>query len=557
MERRKTGEDAQAYTRILKFRNKKFGLSIRDIVIFVFTVIFGISIAIYLGSNASGNYGSLIFLIFAIFLIVTILAFIDYTTGIGIFKERGVLYSSVIILLSVIISIGVTSFSSTIFNANQSTDTLALFLLLGLLFINAISSLFILKSTPTREGREQMIARLKEIREEITESPISMLGSKEAAVEAQKWLLRQYKGGIWGVEQPMYETSEVLSSFLQMGKDLNYTWKSIESGREVVHKLEQTYYLLLETIENIQLEPTNEILKSLLTIGMIDRDYIHPDIEDNMDHEGKKELKAQLKVILDVYSERLAFQSEWDFVSNLEKIDKHELSIEEIPPIFTFVRLFHLFDDETTTQKIADLITNTFGILINRADKRFSQTGDRVISDVILAKMYHSLKIIIMKPKSLAELPTETMFDEVVEVKDEEESPLLPDLDDLMSGLDDDFDLPSTDFLEELTDDGGSTVKPEKSNIKLNTSLSAIRRFIRERQQIDGSWASRIDTTAECLRVIIHNEAIEEVHVKSAVNYLLALQQADGSWQEDILLTTRVLKSLNEVNKNLIFGAFQ
>ncbi len=556
MERLKTGEDSQAYAKILKFRNKKFGLSIKDIVIFVFTTIFAISIAIYLGSHSSGEYGSLIFLIFALFLIITILAFIDYSTGIGIFKERGVLYSSVIILISVIISIVVTSFSSTIFNVDQNTDTLALFLLLSLLFINAISSLFILKSTPTREGREQMIARLKEIREEITESPISMLGSKEAAVEAQKWLLRQYKGGIWGVEQPMYETSEVLSSFLQMGNNLNYTWKSIESGHEVVHKLEQTYYLLLETIENIQLEPTNEILKSLLTVGMIDRDYIHPNIEDKMAHDSKIELKAQLKLILEEYNERLNFQTEWDFVSNLEKIDKHELSIEEIPPIFTFVRLFHLFDDELTTQKIADLITNTFGILINRADKRFSQMGERVISDVILAKMYHSLRIIIMKPQSLAELPTETMFDEVIEKMEEEEDSLLPGL---MTDDDLDFDLPSTDFLDELTsdDEPGSTVKPEKSNIRLNTSLSAIRRFIRERQLIDGSWASRIDTTAECLRVIIHNEAIEEIHVKSAVNYLLALQLADGSWQEDILLTTRVLKSLNEVNKKLLFGAFQ
>ena len=557
MERRKTGENtfSDAYARILKFRNKKFGLSIRDIILFVFTVIFAISIAIYLGSHAIGEYGSLIFLIFALFLIVTILAFIDYASGIGIFKEKGVLYSSVIILLSVIISIVVTSLSSTIFNANQNTDTLALFLLLGLLFINAISSLFILKSTPTREGREQMIARLNEIREEINESPISMLGSKEATVEAQKWLLRQYKGGIWGEEQPMYETSEVLSSFLEMGNNLNYTWKSIESGREVLHKLEQTYYLLLETIENIQLEPTNEILKSLLTIGMIDRDYIHPDIEDKMAHDSKIELKAQLKLILEEYNERLNFQTEWDFVSNLEKIDKHELSIEEIPPIFTFVRLFHLFDDGITTQKIADLITNTFGILINRADKRFSQIGERVISDVILAKMYHSLRIIIMKPQSLAELPSETMFDEVIEKEEEVEDTLLPG----MIDMDDDFDLPSIDFLDDLTSDGesGSTVKPEKSDIRLNTSLSAIRKFIRERQLIDGSWASRIDTTAECLRVIIHNEAIEEIHVKSAVNYLLALQHADGSWQEDILLTTRVLKSLNEVNKKLLFGAFQ
>jgi hypothetical protein len=556
VERRKTGEDAQAYTRILKFRNKKFGLSIRDIIIFVFTVIFAISIAVYLGSNASGEYGSMIFLIFAIFLIITILAFIDYSTGIGLFKERGVLYSSVIILVSVIISIFVTSFSSTIFNADKSTDTLALVSLIGLLFINAISTMFILKATPTREGREQMIARLKEVREEISESPLSLLGSKEAATEAQKWLLRQYKSGIWGVEQPMYETSEVLSVFLEMGNDLNYIWKSIESGREVVHKLEQTYYLLLESIENIQLEPTHEILKSLLTIGMIDRDYIHPDIEDKMAHDSKIELKAQLKVILNEYNERLAFQTEWDFVSNLEKIDKHELSFEEIPPIFTFVRLFHLFEDEETTQKITDLITNTFGILINRSDKRFTQMDERIISDVILAKMYHSLRIIVMKPQSLAILPTETMFDEVIEEKEEEDL-LLPNLDNLMS--DDDFGLPSTDFLDALSDDGapGSTVKPEKSNIRLNASLSSIRKFIRERQLIDGSWASRIDTTAECLRVIIHNEAIEEIQVKSAVNYLLALQLADGSWQEDILLTTRVLKSLNEVNKKLLFGAFQ
>jgi hypothetical protein len=341
-----------------------------------------------------------------------------------------------------------------------------------------------------------------------------------------------------------------------MGNDLNYIWKSIESGREVVHKLEQTYYLLLESIENIQLEPTHEILKSLLTIGMIDRDYIHPDIEDKMAHDSKIELKAQLKVILNEYNERLAFQTEWDFVSNLEKIDKHELSFEEIPPIFTFVRLFHLFEDEETTQKITDLITNTFGILINRSDKRFTQMDERIISDVILAKMYHSLRIIVMKPQSLAILPTETMFDEVIEEKEEEDL-LLPNLDNLMS--DDDFGLPSTDFLDALSDDGapGSTVKPEKSNIRLNASLSSIRKFIRERQLIDGSWASRIDTTAECLRVIIHNEAIEEIQVKSAVNYLLALQLADGSWQEDILLTTRVLKSLNEVNKKLLFGAFQ
>ncbi len=39
--------------------------------------------------------------------------------------------------------------------------------------------------------------------------------------------------------------------FIQSGKGLNYSWRSVKNGKEETHTVEQTYYLILEALDTV------------------------------------------------------------------------------------------------------------------------------------------------------------------------------------------------------------------------------------------------------------------------------------------------------------------
>lgn len=105
------------------------------------------------------------------------------------------------------------------------------------------------------------------------------------------------------------------------------------------------------------------------------------------------------------------------------------------------------------------------------------------------------------------------------------------------------------DFSDDSDEDTLQTASSPKLTITI--SQAAIRNLIRKKQEIDGSWSARIDTTAECLIAVIDRESAESEFVKIAVHYLLALQEKNGSWQDDSLLTSLVIKSLHKVYSSI------
>lgn len=124
-----------------------------------------------------------------------------------------------------------------------------------------------------------------------------------------------------------------------------------------------------------------------------------------------------------------------------------------------------------------------------------------------------------------------------------------------LPGLDDDdmdFSIPSLDLsIDDDLSTSGTSSEPQKS-VKIEVSLNRIRKYIMERQEIDGGWDGDARTTAECLRVITHDESVESDGVKLAINFLLALQKKNGSWNDDFIVTAAVIKALRSVKKNLV-----
>ena len=86
------GQDINAYTRILKFQNKRFGVTPKDYVVYFGSIIITVLMANYFENQTHADYGGIFYFIYSIFMIISVLAFIDYTSGIGMFKEKGVFY---------------------------------------------------------------------------------------------------------------------------------------------------------------------------------------------------------------------------------------------------------------------------------------------------------------------------------------------------------------------------------------------------------------------------------------------------------------------------------
>ena len=119
-----------------------------------------------------------------------------------------------------------------------------------------------------------------------------------------------------------------------------------------------------------------------------------------------------------------------------------------------------------------------------------------------------------------------------------------------------DYDMPSIPGMEmedSLFPESNSESEPT-GQLQVSTSLASIRNYVKTKQQIDGGWGGRIDITAECLHAVLDQESVETDFVKSGLHYLLALQEKNGSWQDDVVLTAKVLKILSRINRSLASG---
>lgn len=531
---RNKGEDIYAYTRILKYRNKRSGMSIKDLIFLFLSLIIFVSISLFLINYASERYSTLMFVIFLFYFLFLILAFIDYAAGLAIFKGSGILSSAILLLVSIVISIIFTFTANNIFSSVKNQETLAFYAFLNFLFISIVTSYFLMSSSPNRQDREQMIRNLNEIKQEITKISISQLGVAESLDRSIKWLqFQQNDERIWGIEQPMLETAEILRVFFEMGKDLGYSWKDIKGGEEDIHKLEQTYYLLLDTIEKAKIEPETSVLSTLITVGMVNPENLSVEV-DKLDDTEKQVYRNALKIMLDEYYDELKNTSEWDFINDLENLNYRFNELHLLPKIILFSRIFHIIGNKDAYFRCGEIMSETFNILINRSDSRFNAIEQKEISNYLLGLMYNTLNILLRKPTVIGE---DIKVNINVQEEIEEEEDNLPGL-----------SLPSFDDFD--FDDDVNLDMPEEK-MKLSVSMAAIRNLIKKKQEIDGSWSARIDTTAECLISVLDRESVENDYIKMAAHYLLALQDKNGSWQNDALLTAHVVKALSILNKSI------
>ncbi|MCH8906326.1 MAG: hypothetical protein IH840_04480 [Candidatus Heimdallarchaeota archaeon] len=551
-------EEIYSYTRLLKFQKKRYGAGLFDFLFVSISIILIAALTIFLGQKSNSDGATLIFLMTGVFVVFLLLAFIDYLIGASIFQQNGLYFASFLVLLSVVITAVISIFSGTLFNEGEDADVLSFVAFVNYLWAAIVASYYLTTTTPNKEKREEMINKLREIREDVARLPLSSLGSIQAVQRGLKWIqFQQRKDGIWGENNPLIETSEVLRMFIHTGRGLNHSWKTIVDGREEVHTVEQTYYLILEALDTATIEPNYDMLTPLVTISDIDNQFI--DIS--------QEVYQEFKQSLDEYTE-------WEFVRDIERFDEKEDRSSEIPIIFPMSWIFQSIGDFDVAQKCADIMANTFGILINRSATRFNVQSEKEISTLILGLMYNTLiRLVRGKPEYVAaasENPREdlTLDDGTdlsaftlpsMDIPDDDFS--LPDV----SLDDDEFSLPSledevaSEFTLPSTDFGASRSESSEAvgkRVKIGTSLASIRNFVRSKQLIDGSWSGRLLMTAECLTAVSDQESTENEFIKSGVHYILALQDKNGSWQDDIVLTSKILTILHQVNKSISLGGF-
>ncbi len=431
-----------------------------------------------------------------LFDLVAVIFFLDYFFTIGIF------YSVKIRVAGIVVFIGITlAFLFSLVSIRHS-DTLNVELVSLLYFISATASVgvgvYFLLNSSSRDSETDIRRRFEEIRQKITQTPMVELKIDEALDRGMRWIINQQRDdGTWGYERPLYETSEVGRMFLLTRKSPNYSWTKVVDGVEEMRNVEQVYYLVLEALETANISETYESLVPPLFTLTVNHEII------NFDDIAILEQRA-----------KLANFSEWDFVNELEK--KEIKGKKDIPSLAALGPILKYMEDYEGAQIVADIISNTFNIILSRSVKRFSNIEDDTeIPMHIIGILYNAL----------------------VEMMEREPYSKRPDLYE-----ETDSSLPNLDF--------GPTI--DGSRITSQAQLIRVREYLEKNQEIDGSWDGSIAATSECLRALIHTDSVEKEAAKFAVYFLLAQQKPDGSWNGDIVLTSQVIKALWEVKSKII-----
>lgn len=371
-----------------------------------------------------------------------------------------------------------------------------------LYFISTTASIgvgvYFLVISSSKDSETDIRKRFGEIKEKIAQIPMASLKLDDALDKGFRWIINQQRAdGTWGNTNPLYETSEVGRMFLFTKKGPNYSWTKVVDGVEEKRNVEQVYYLVLEALETATISDSYYSLVPPLFTLMVNHEVVNFDDIAILEQQAK-----------------LANFSEWDFVNDLEKKDIK--GTKEIPGLIALGPILKYMEDYEGAQTVADIISNTFNIILSRSVKRFSNIEDDTeISKHIIGLLYNSL----------------------VEMMEREPYSKRPDLYEEM-----DTSLPNLDF--------GAPI--DGSRITSQAQLIRVREYLEKKQEIDGSWDGSIAATAECLRALVHNDSVEKESAKFAVYFLLAQQKSDGSWNGDIVLTSQVLKALWEVKSRII-----
>ncbi len=486
----------ESYSKVLNYSRKRTIESL-EIIYLVVTVGFNLVITQSM-VNSLGSKGELVGLPFyALYfeyfvIILLLLTFLDEFFKFGMFFS---IKNRVVAILLLTGAVSTFLFSIGL----QTNNTQNLELLSLLYFVNIMSTViaagYFLLNSQSKSETTHLISQFKDIKEELKRIPLSDLKIDELIQRAEKWLFsKQDTSGTWGEKNPLYETSEVGRLFVDLKKPLSYSWTQIVNGEQETRTFEQIYYLVLDVIEKIDIEPTYEKLIPLLFIL-------------NVDPKNAAFNDEQLAEIT-----KLMFDfSEWDFVNEIQS--KEFLASGKLPYIPVLGPIYKLLGQMEPAQLLADIIANTFNIVLNRSITRFNVTAqEENISNLFLGLLFNSL----------IEMTTDN--EPIVEIK--------PSKDEGFA-----FDLPSFSDTE----------------LRIETRLEKVKEYIRNQQGIEGGWDNSVYATALCLRSVIHNDSVERDVVKYAVYFLGAQQESNGSWNNDIAITCEVLKTLHKINSQIFY----
>ncbi|MHA1911978.1 MAG: hypothetical protein ACTSYA_09805 [Candidatus Kariarchaeaceae archaeon] len=181
--------------------------------------------------------------------------------------------------------------------------------------------------------------------------------------------------------------------------------------------------------------------------------------------------------------------SEWDLIREME--DYNPLNIlETTPKLFPQTMISYLSKSRATIRVLADILNSAAGVLVRRSQSSFSFGTE---SDL------HPLMVSLL---------TNTLSDMNVS----------------FSNL-----------------DGIKTILKNSQNLEGGWSMVT--------GGIDDKSYHDVFTTAECLKSIIYQETHDTLEMKLGTNYLLAMQNSDGSWGKSIIDTCSAIEALFRVKQ--------
>ncbi len=490
----------ETYVDVLRYSSRRTLLGLNVILLIAGAVLasfIAFSLSNLLADNNIGdNILSFFVLMLYFFIFIMIVMFIEYFFSIGLFYSQKTRIAGFLVFIGISFSFG---FSLALI---KYTDKVNVELVSTLYFLSTLASLgngvFFLLTASGPKTETDIRRRFDEIKEEIAEKKISDMKIDEALRRAERWIInKQRDDGTWGEKEPLFETASVGRMFLLTNRGPDYSWIKIVDGNEEMRTVEQIYYLVLEALETASIQETYQSLLPVLFTLTVNNEII------NFDDIAILEQRA-----------KLANFSEWDFVSQLEK--KEAKLTKEIPPLVALGPIFKYMEDYEGAQIVADILANTFNIIMNRSVKRFASIEDDTeIPMLIIGALYNSL----------VELLEREPYSKAPEMYGNQQNTL--------------------DML-------GISLPSQGGKIKAEVRLGRVREYLKSNQEIDGSWDGTITATAECLRAIAHGDSIESNEVKFATYFLIAQQKPDGSWNNDIVTTTQVIKALWAVQSRII-----
>ncbi|MCG3219641.1 MAG: hypothetical protein KAR35_11550, partial [Candidatus Heimdallarchaeota archaeon] len=186
--------------------------------------------------------------------------------------------------------------------------------------------------------------------------------------------------------------------------------------------------------------------------------------------------------------------SEWDLIREMEEYNPMNI-LETTPKLFPQTIISYLSKNRPTIRVLADILNSAAGVLVRRSQSSFSFGTE---SDL------HPL---------MAALLTNTLSD---------------------------------------------------MNVSFS-NLDGIKVILKNSQNLEGGWSMKtggiddksyhdVFTTAECLKSIIYQETMDGLEMKLGTNYLLAMQDTDGSWGKSIIDTCSAIEALFRIKKRTILA---